>query len=238
MLKYFIITVLLIILGTWIYCLNWRAPIIANIKAKIFYKKFKNNKRTISNEKIRENFDFLKEQFKFRYIEIEKKKLEIPDNLRRKIIYSDFREKEMRELLNIILDYMKLDNEIKFNIVYCSSRNRPEYVGKYMIDNKEILLYINLRDDTFDSILACLIHECTHYFLYTNGIKKEDKNENEILTDLCTIYLVLGKQMYNGYCARNKSLYDGHTIYRGYRKTGYINPGDIKYAIKIRKKYL
>ena len=230
----FLICVIIIIFGSWIYDINLRSSIIENLKHKVFYKRIKIKNRVIPNKVIKENLIYLKKELDSRGIKRNKNKFKIDESLKRRVKYSDFRQKEMEELLGVILKYMNLKNDLKLNIYYCSSKKRIPFAGLYDEIKKEISLYIILRDDTFESVLSTLIHECTHHYLISKGIKKVNRNENEILTDLCMVYLGLGKEAYSGYKLRNKMLYiDEYYKYQDARKVGYINPGDIKYAMKI-----
>ena len=232
----FLICVIIIIFGSWIYYINWRSSIIENIKHKVFYKRIKIKNRVIPNKVIKENLLYLKKELDYRGIKRNKNKFKIDESLKRRVKYSDFRQKEMEELLGVILKYMNLKNDLKLNIYYCSSKKRIPFAGLYDEIKKEISLYIILRDDTFESVLSTLIHECTHHYLISKGIKKVNRNENEILTDLCMVYLGLGKESYAGYKLRNKMLYiDEYYKYQDARKVGYINPGDIKYAMKVNR---
>ena len=232
----FLICVIIIIFGSWIYDINLRSSIIENLKHKVFYKRIKIKNRVIPNKEIKENLLYLKKELDSRGIKRNKNKFKIDESLKRRVKYSDFRQKEMEELLGVILKYMNLKNDLKLNIYYCSSKKRIPFAGLYDEIKKEISLYIILRDDTFESVLSTLIHECTHHYLISKGIKKVNRNENEILTDLCMVYLGLGKEAYLGYKLRNKILYiDENYKYQDARKVGYINPGDIKYAMKVNR---
>ena len=238
---YFIIIVLIIIIGTWIYCLNAQAPIINNLKYKVFRKKQKLEKRKISNKIIKEDFEFLKKEFYVRKIKVKKEKMEIPISVKQRVIYSKFEDKEVLKLLKVIYNYIGLTGKLIFNVKYYTSKDQVEHAGDYFYRKNEIILHVT-PESTFETVLATLIHECTHSFLINNGIWKGNIDENEILTDLCTIYLGLGKEMYVGYKLQRKALYltQGMSIYKTNKinKVGYINPGDIKYAMKIRKKYI
>ncbi len=48
-------------------------------------------------------------------------------------------------------------------------------------------------------ILAILIHECMHFYLRCRGIQMQDTQQNEILTDVTTIYMGFYEYMKNGY---------------------------------------
>ena len=67
----------------------------------------------------------------------------------------------------------------------------------------EVFIEISDRIEEFDAvILAALAHEITHKFLHINGISCGNlpihKYENEVLTDIASVYLGLGKLMLNG----------------------------------------
>lgn len=72
-----------------------------------------------------------------------------------------------------------------------------------------------------------LAHEVTHSFLFSKGIIINDAEENEMFTDLATVYLGLGKFLLNGLLVRNeKNMNEVHVL-------GYLSPELIYYAYKL-----
>lgn len=75
----------------------------------------------------------------------------------------------------------------------------PEVAGQAKITNIsrdiQIPFFYVGKQYALGSILA---HEITHTFLIPNGIILDDINENEMFTDLSTVFLGLGKLFLNG----------------------------------------
>ena len=67
-------------------------------------------------------------------------------------------------------------------------------------------------------IVATLVHECMHLYLNTIGLRYEDRNMNEYLTDVATVYM---------------GFYD--IIERGYFRQGYLTTNDLKRVQKRLK---
>lgn len=72
--------------------------------------------------------------------------------------------------------------------------------GNVLLDDKEdVLIHISRGLDKYpDSILATLSHEISHKYIHFNGLTFNDTYENEIFTDLTSVYLGFGKLMLNG----------------------------------------
>ena len=67
-------------------------------------------------------------------------------------------------------------------------------------------------------IVATLVHECMHLYLNTIGLRYEDRNMNEYLTDVATVYM---------------GFYD--VIEQGYFRQGYLTTNDLKRVQKRLK---
>src|SRR3989442_1554225 len=62
-------------------------------------------------------------------------------------------------------------------------------------------VFVEIDSDTLsfsDAVAATLCHEICHKWLQVNGISCPVEIENEILTDITTVFLGLGKIMLNG----------------------------------------
>ena len=123
---------------------------------------------------------------------------------------------------------------VEFEIIRSDSIKQENYSGKYVTLSsvkKKIILVINSHY-TQETIVSILAHEISHYFLAIRGIKLEDTKENEILTDICAIYLGFGNFMLHGY-AEQTIYYDN---YASTSKLGYINTNDIYYIMNKLEK--
>ena len=96
--------------------------------------------------------------------------------------------------------------------------------AKYEVDE---ILVKRLSEDLYDEktlqaiaydIVATLVHECMHLYLNTIGLRYEDRNMNEYLTDVATVYM---------------GFYD--VIEQGYFRQGYLTTNDLKRVQKRLK---
>ena len=239
----FIITVILYVLYLLKDRLIWFAKImiitLKNIKSRKKIQKLGMNKRNLSNEDIKKYIQISYNYLKKLNINTNKK-FKLTKELERYLIYSRFSEKYLQELLNTIIEYIGIENNgIKLKINYISSRKNMQYAGFYLDEKaqKEIVLYIK-NDMKINTVISVLIHECTHYLLLSNGIRLEDTNENEYLTDITAIVLGFEKYMLEGYKFNNDVIYDSIS-HRIVKKdcVGYLTYKDIKYAIKEINKF-
>lgn len=102
-------------------------------------------------------------------------------------------------------------------------------------DHSEILL-IRKNRYQLEHILAILAHEYAHHYLSQYNIRKDNVDENEILTEIATAYLGLGQFLVNGYKPivwtsdyYNYVFASGHTTHT--TTVGYVTPKTIKKAI-------
>ena len=74
-------------------------------------------------------------------------------------------------------------------------------------------------------LMAVLAHELTHHYLFTNSVVVDDREENEVLTDVATVYLGMGKAAVNG-CFTTVEAYNRKMTV----ETGYIKQDCFIYA--------
>ncbi len=72
---------------------------------------------------------------------------------------------------------------------------------------------------TTNEILAVLVHDCMHMYLNTVGIRYADRDMNEYLTDVATVYM---------------GFYDIMT--NGYFRHGYLTTNNLKYVRRCIKR--
>lgn len=72
-----------------------------------------------------------------------------------------------------------------------------------------------------EQLLAVLSHEIMHKYLRMHGLSYSSELENEILTDVATIYTGLGKLTLNGVYAEYMK-YEGNTLVTSIQKIGYL----------------
>jgi hypothetical protein len=116
----------------------------------------------------------------------------------------------------------------------------PSASGYYTSRGNEIFL---IKRDKYDikNILAVLAHEYTHHYLNQHGVRKENEEANEILTEIATAYLGLGQLLVDGYnpivWTSNHYNYGAVSGYTTNTITlGYVTPATIKKAIILSVK--
>ena len=242
-----VIVILIYLIYTFRYYIAWFFNLVkVTLKNK---KKVKNlqkkgvKRRNLTNDEIEKYIKYSIEKLKESGINI-KNGFVLRPELERSLRYSRFSEKYVLELLLDILDYMELDkNIVELKINYISSKYNIDYAGAYYdtTNNTNIKqIIINIKNNmTMDTVISILAHECTHYLLFNNNIKIEDRKKNECLTDITTIVMGFGKFMKEGYKISNQVTYDTEFyINVNKERTGYLSYKDVEYAIKIRKKHL
>ncbi|NEO83614.1 MAG: hypothetical protein F6J87_05045 [Spirulina sp. SIO3F2] len=110
--------------------------------------------------------------------------------------------------------------------------------GQFEVDD-EGWVTIRLSPRFFEdkpATLAILIHEVCHYILNNAGLRKEQTNENERLTDLCMFVCGFGPAFLNGY-RRQPSQQD----YRPGHRLGYLTDREYEFAnqyvLELRASY-
>ncbi|MGI6587849.1 MAG: hypothetical protein ACOX2N_03500 [Peptococcia bacterium] len=108
--------------------------------------------------------------------------------------------------------------------------------------NWQIHLY---KDNSYSilQIIAILIHECVHNFLFYYDLELYPEEENEILTDVTAVFLGFGQLLMEGY-KPIKEISDSHFQYHGIEfevsrwRVGYLNLNDLAYVIKKYEEYI
>jgi len=134
----------------------------------------------------------------------------LPKNLKRDIIKSKFSQSSIQALADNIGYFLGRINKVKVTIGIESSEymlaaagdyNKYGQIGLYKVFggcSPEIQLTKKFRFE-LKHILAILIHESVHNYLYHHGITESSKSENELLTDIAAAYLGLGHLLLAGY---------------------------------------
>ena len=107
--------------------------------------------------------------------------------------------------------------------------------------DREVFIEVSEDAMKYDhSILATLAHEITHKYLYINGISSGHdlfkEYENEILTDLSSVYLGLGKLLLNGCECKKESrefLYNETRTTTESYKCGYLNRDQLAFIYRF-----
>lgn len=108
--------------------------------------------------------------------------------------------------------------------------------GSYSnISGKPTIIIRLKKTYSYEQIIAVLCHECMHHFLFNKNIKIEPETENEILTDVATIYFGFYLYMNQGYQEKIQETTVLNTIKKETTKIGYIDIFQIDYVYSIVK---
>ena len=194
------------------------------------------NKRKVDNEQIKKYVDVAKQELKGKsyshFI-----KFEVDKELERHLKYSRFSEKYLEELFCKILEHLQLNRtELEFEVQYLSSRKSYGYVGLYTEaqDNNKPKVFILIKNDmSYETVISILAHECCHHLLLSNGIRLENRIENECLTDVTAVLTGFGKYMVKGYEISNRIIYEEEFLRLVDKdRVGYLSSKDIKYVLR------
>lgn len=231
-----IIVICLILIYEYRYFFEYAISILYN-KLKYCFElnkllKPKSKPRLLKDEDIVKYFDLIQKSLP----NIAISEFTIEDSLKRQLIYSRYDEKYLEKLMQNILYHMKLSSDdISFKKEYASKRKGLPFVGLYNDSTKEISLYLN-ANLSFETVISILIHECTHYYLFSKGIKLNDRIQNEILTDFTAVYLGFGEFLEKGYKEIRYVIYENETQRLvDSEKVGYVGYKDISHFRKLLK---
>jgi hypothetical protein len=126
-------------------------------------------------------------------------------------------------------------NSLTFLISYVSQKENVG--GHIMLDNSnEVYVEIDTNyKNNSDIVLYVLVHEICHKFLYAHNISLTPVLENEILTDLTTLYTGLGKLTLNG-CEHISVKTYGDKTETITNKLGYISKDDFQFMYAMISK--
>lgn len=139
----------------------------------------------------------------------------------------------MRLYLLKIMEHLNISpEEVDIKIEIEDEDELNEVVGSYSVDsNWHRSIIVRLRYSYLpDTCIAIACHECMHHFLLKNSVRVKSKKDNEVLTDLATIFFGMGYITIDGYRIYNKS--KGDCEY----KFGYMSPKQAKYALALYNK--
>ncbi|MFC1461513.1 hypothetical protein ACFLQR_03220 [Verrucomicrobiota bacterium] len=135
----------------------------------------------------------------------------LPRSLKRNVITSRFSQESLQELSDNIGYFLGLLHSLKVTIKI----ERTDYdmlaqmglkhdtggIGLYKVTKgtqREIQLTKKFRF-RFKHVLAVLVHESMHNYLDDKGVRQENNDQNEILTDVAAAYFGLGQAILKGY---------------------------------------
>lgn len=194
-------------------------------------------KRNIEDKYIIKYLDLLKVQLIERGYNPPKDDFVVNEDLKRRLIYSRFDEKTVRELMKEILKYLSVPSDnISLEVKYKSSKIKTGIAGMYYYKLNKIVVFVD-PNYSFETIVSIVAHECMHYFLESKDIAWENEIQNEVFTDLSVIYLGFGKYTLEGYKEKRRVIYESENQrFVDSDKIGYIGYKDVEFALKYIKK--
>jgi len=116
------------------------------------------------------------------------------------------------------------------------TRLAKDTCGRIELQSHGVEVFVQISPDLFgfpDAVLATISHEIAHKFLHINRIEwgagPADHYHNEVLTDVASVFLGLGKLMLNGHHAeRTTKRASGTTTHT--RKVGYLEGNQLAFV--------
>lgn len=129
-----------------------------------------------------------------------------------------------------VLKHYRIDSSKIHTIVEYSDKENiqnGEIRGQYSGNNGygTIKIVIKPTYSEFDTVVAIIMHECSHYYKYLHNINLPNVEEDERLTDLTTIWLGGGSKLKFGY-------FPGENV-----NIGYIKKEEFLYAVNKTEEY-
>lgn len=134
----------------------------------------------------------------------------VPKGIHGNVIDSDFSQASLQDLSDNIGYFLGLLHSVKVSIGIESSEymladmatiSEAGKIGLYKVRGgaqREIQLTKKFKFQ-FKHVMAILVHESMHNFLDNHGIRLDDRDQNEVLTDVSTAYFGLGREVIKGY---------------------------------------
>lgn len=130
-----------------------------------------------------------------------------------------------------------------FIFIVATVKQKEKVGGHVELKHGEKEVFVEISDDTlkFDNaVLATLAHEITHKYLHINaissGIGSIHEYENEVLTDIATVFLGLGKLVLNGCeCQNVRQEYasEGTKTVTETLKSGYLDRSQFAFVYRL-----
>lgn len=164
---------------------------------------------------------------------------EVPPEIRRELKKDKYSLKTLQKLADSIVAHTGAYNMVE--VVIKDSVSGNDISGLYEVHGKadwQVHLY---QDNCYSisQIIAVLIHECVHNFLYYYDLEIYPEEENEILTDVTAVFLGFAELLMQGYkpikeIANRHLQNDGIEFEISRWKVGYLNLNEIAY---VKRKY-
>ena len=172
----------------------------------------------------------------------------LPKQFHENVIKSNFSEASLQEISNHMGYFLGIIKSVKITFIEQTSDSRWTASSDGTISNNNDLTHAGLYRPAghdhgeiyiikknkyqFKHVMAILAHEYTHHYLYLHNVRKNDVQDNEMLTEIASAYLGLGQYLVDGYdrivWSSNGST---HSL-----QLGYVQPHTIKRVIYLSAK--
>ena len=163
----------------------------------------------------------------------------VPEDIRKELQRDKFSPDALQSLADSIVLHTGVFNLVEVKIEDAAPGDVAGLYTTYGRMVREVHLYRNHKYSV-QQIIAILIHECTHNFLYYHNLELPSEEENEILTDITAVYLGFGQLLLEGYKPVKEIAEKRYVDYAyGIRvhkwRIGYLKMPDLVYVIKAIK---
>ena len=127
----------------------------------------------------------------------------------------------------------------RFTFLICPLKQKQGVAGNIDLSTKGSDVFIEVDSTALgfpEIVIATLCHEISHKWLHVKGISSPIEMDNEILTDITTVFLGLGKLMLNGCRAqriRTEQAADGTRTITESRTCGYLKLDQLAFVYRL-----
>lgn len=190
----------------------------------------------VSDIQLDEKIAYIQEQIRQKRIIYWARVYKVPDDIWKELEQDRFSLEALQRLVDSIVSHTGVFNVVKVVINDAVPENIAGLYTTYGRMEREIHLYRNNKY-SIQQIIAILVHECTHNFLYYYNLEVPAEEENEILTDVTAVYLGFGQLLLEGYkpvkeINKSRYKYNEHGFDVNKWRIGYLKLPDLVYLIR------
>ena len=143
----------------------------------------------------------------------------------------------LQEMAKLLASYIGLTNITFIIAVSKQKENVGGHIDLSRSSGTEVFIEVDAQMmETTDMAVATLCHEICHKWLQVHGLEMPDRADNEILTDITSVFLGFGKIMLNG-CKISKEKYEvkdeGTTTTTHTKTVGYLSRDDFAFVYRM-----
>lgn len=230
----FLLILLIIVVGR--YLVSYIAFLLKKLDAlrddPIFYKK----RDIVLDEKI----EYIKYQFRRKRI-FTTGIYKVPEEIIKDLKKDKYSSETLQKLADSIVKHSGAYNTVEV-IIHDIDTDRSGQYTAYGEANWELHIF---KDERFNlyQVIAIVIHECVHNFLYFYKLELFPEEENELLTDVTAVFLGFGPLLMKGYKPLKKiaktNLKGNENDFKVKRlRVGYLNLNELAYVIRKYEEYV